>query len=134
MSRENLDLTRETFERFNRADDHGALLEDLFDPNAVWHVRADEPDAAVHRGRESIREMWRMWQEMFDPWQATADEYIDTGDFVIAPGWLSGRGRETGVSVRQAYTWVFRWRDGKVVEVREYHTKTEALEAVGLAE
>jgi len=32
------------------------------------------------------------------------------------------------------YTWVFRWRDGTVVEIREYHTKTEALEAVGMRE
>jgi ketosteroid isomerase-like protein len=132
MSSENVELTKEAFERFNRGDDDEGLLEDLFDPDAGWHVRADEPDAAVHRGRESIQDMWRTWDEMFDPWEPTAEEYIDAGDFVIAPGWLSGIGRESGVTVREPYTWVFTWRDGKVVEVREYHTKAEALEALRL--
>jgi hypothetical protein len=38
------------------------------------------------------------------------------------------------VEVREPYTWVGRWRDGKLVEIREYRTKAEALEAVGLWE
>jgi uncharacterized protein len=131
MSRENVDLTREAFERFNRGD-NDAILEDLFDPTAVWHVRADEPDAGAHRGHDSIRAMWGTWEEVFAEFRAEAEEYIEAGDSVVAPGWLSGRGRDSGLTVREPYTWVFTWRDDKVMEVREYRTKAEALEAVGL--
>jgi ketosteroid isomerase-like protein len=133
MSRENVELTKEAFERFGHGDDR-ALLDDLFDPAAVWHLRADEPDAGVHRGRESIAGMWRMWRDMFEDFRAEAEEYIGVGDSVIAPGWLCGRGRHSGVDVREPYTWVMGWREGKIVEVREYHTKAQALEAVGLRE
>jgi uncharacterized protein len=135
MSRQNVDLTREAFERFNRDDsDADVILEDLFDPSAVWHVRADEPDAGSHRGHDSIRAMWGTWEEMFAEFRAEAEEYIEAGDSVVAPGWLSGRGRDSGLTVREPYTWVFTWRDDKVMEVREYRTKAEALEAVGLRE
>ena len=53
MSQENVDLTREAFERFNREDsDPDAILKDLFDPTAVWHVRAcaGAPDARSAAG------------------------------------------------------------------------------------
>src|SRR4029453_16481277 len=59
-----------------------------------------------HRGRESIAGMWRMWRDMFEDFRAEAEEYIGVGDSVIAPGWLGGRGRHSGVDVREPYTWV----------------------------
>jgi ketosteroid isomerase-like protein len=98
MSRENVDIIRELFERANRQDE--TLLDDFYDPDAVWHSRADEPDTGVYEGREAIRELWRMWA--------------------------------SGAPVREPYAWVTRLRDGKVIEVREYRDKAEALEAAGL--
>jgi ketosteroid isomerase-like protein len=133
MSQENVELAREAIDRFNRGDDD-ATLDALYDPNAVWHSRTDEPDTGIYQGRESIRELWRMWRGMFEDFRAEVEEYIDAGDHVISPGWLCGRGRDSGVEVREPYTWVGRWRDGKLVEIREYRTKAEALEAVGLWE
>jgi ketosteroid isomerase-like protein len=44
-----------------------------------------------------------------------------------------GRGRDSGAPVEIRETHVARLRDGKVIEVREYRTKPEALEAVGLS-
>lgn len=132
MSRENVEIVRELFERANRQD--MTLLDDFYDADAVWHSRADEPDTGVYEGREAIGGLWRMWIDMFEDFQMRATEFIDAGDCVITPGSVEGRGRGSGAPVRATYVWVTRLRDGKVVEVREYHEKAEALASVGLPE
>jgi ketosteroid isomerase-like protein len=63
-----------------------------------------------------------------------AKEFIDAGDCVLVPVRLTGRGRASGVSFEDHEVHVFRLRDRKIIEVREYREKAEALEAVGLAE
>jgi ketosteroid isomerase-like protein len=133
MSQEYIDLARGAIARVNRGGEDDALLDEFFAPDAVWHSRADEPDTGVYRGREAIREMIRMWQGVFEDVRFEIEEFIDAGDTVVEPGWLCGRGRDSGAEVREPYTWTYKWRNGKVVEVREYHTKQEALESVGLA-
>jgi ketosteroid isomerase-like protein len=133
MSQENVDTIREVFDRFNRADDD-RLIDDLFDPAAVWHSRTDEPDTGIYRGAEAIKEMSRMWRGMFEDWRAEPEEFIDAGEFVVVPGWLCGRGRESGAEVREPYAWVYRLRGGKVAEVWEHRDRREALEAVRLSE
>jgi ketosteroid isomerase-like protein len=73
--------------------------------------------------------MWDTWKAMFAEFRAEADEYVDAGDCIIAPGRLSGRSRDSGLTIREPYTWVFTWRNGKALEVRDYRTKAEPLEA-----
>jgi uncharacterized protein len=133
MSQENLDTIREVFDRFNRADDDRGI-DDLFDPAAVWHSRADEPDTGVYRGAETIKEMIRMWRGMFEDFRAEPQEFIDAGEFVVVPGWLCGRGRESGAEVREPYAWVYRFRGGKVAEIWEHRDRGGALKAIGLSE
>jgi ketosteroid isomerase-like protein len=41
-----------------------------------------------------------------------------------------GRGRDSGIPVEIRETNVARFRDGKIVEVREYREKAEALAAI----
>jgi ketosteroid isomerase-like protein len=47
---------------------------------------------------------------------------------------LLGRARETGADVRGGYVFLWTVREGLAVDIREYATKDEALEAVGLSE
>src|SRR5205807_9490082 len=108
-----------------------ALLEDFYDADAVYYSRADEPDTGVYRGREAIRGLMRMWRDTFAQFSFDVDEYIDAGDVLVMPGWVSVRGRGSTAAIREPYTWVAKMRGGRVVEVREYHTKEEALEALG---
>jgi ketosteroid isomerase-like protein len=62
------------------------------------------------------------------------EEFIDGGDYVVACVRLHGRGRASGASYDEHEVHVFRLRDGKIVELREYREKDEALRAAGLAE
>jgi ketosteroid isomerase-like protein len=132
MSEENVEIVKRTFELFNQGEDD-QMVDECYDPQAVYYSREDEPDTGVYRGRQAIRENFRRWREMFEDFRAEVDEYIDAGELVVTPGWLCGRGRDSGAEVREPYSWVARLRDGKIVEVREYRTKDEALEAAGLS-
>jgi ketosteroid isomerase-like protein len=132
MTEESVEITKQAVERFNRADD--TLFDDLYATEAVWYSREDEPDTGVYRGSDAIKGLARMWRDTFEQAHFDIDEYVDAGEFVVAAGWVSVRSRGSDAAVREPYTWVMRLRGGKIVEVREYRTKAEALEALGLSE
>jgi ketosteroid isomerase-like protein len=73
------------------------------------------------------------WREML-ALRGEVLEYIDAGDYVVMPMRMRGLppGGDAEVVLDEVY--VSKFRDGKVVELREYRTKAEALEAVGLSE
>jgi ketosteroid isomerase-like protein len=133
MSQESVEIAREAVERLNRGD-VDALLDDLYDPEAVWHSREDEPDTGVYHGREAIREMARVWRDTFEELHFDVVEYIEAGEVVVVVGAVSVRSRGANAEVREPYTWLTKLRDGRIIEVREYRTKTEALETLGLSE
>jgi ketosteroid isomerase-like protein len=63
------------------------------------------------------------------------DEYVATGDWVIAVGRWVGRGKASGVPVEARGANAARWRDGKIVEyLLGFESKEAALKAVGLSE
>ena len=134
MSQENVELMRRGVERFNRGGEDEALLEDFYHRDAVYHSREDEPDTGIYRGREAIRDLMRMWRDMFSDFSFDVDEYIDAGDVLVLPGWVRVRARGSSADIREPYNWVAKMRDGRVVEVREYRTTDEALKAAGLSE
>jgi ketosteroid isomerase-like protein len=53
---------------------------------------------------------------------------------VVAVIHNAGRAKRSGIPTELRYAALYTIRDGKMVRVREYATKTEALVAVGLAE
>jgi ketosteroid isomerase-like protein len=59
-------------------------------------------------------------------------EFIETGDFVGVPYRALAQGRTSGMELVAVEVHVFRLRAGKIVELREYREKPEALKAVGL--
>jgi len=113
---------------------HAAEMSDwfgFFDAGVVWHTREDEPDAGVYRGHAGIASLMEFWADNFDELHVDADEFIDAGSYVAVPSIVRGRGKASGAEVGLAYTFVWRLRSGKIVEVREYATRSEALEALG---
>jgi ketosteroid isomerase-like protein len=106
---------------------------EFFDDDVVWHTREDEPDAGVYRGHAGIEELMEFWADNFDELRVDAEEFIGAGSCVAVPSTVRGRGTASGAEVELAYTFVWRLSGGKIVEVREYSTKSEALEALGAA-
>ena len=146
MSQENVEIVRRSFERLSRsregAEEAGevwhpwvnAWLREFFHPEVEWRSLAQEPDAGVYRGYEGIRRLFDEWVDNFEDLTTEADRFIPAGEYVVVPARLRGLGRASGVEVELSDTFVFKIRDGKVLEVREYSDTAQALEAVGLSE
>ena len=125
-------MVRESFEAFGRGDFNRAF--DAYDPAVEWQTADDEPDSHTYRGIEELR---GFVAHLADPWtdrfgQAIRfDDFIDCGDWVVAPwsGRLHGHG--SGIEIEVSETYAVLVREGRIARVDEYRTVEQALEAVG---
>jgi ketosteroid isomerase-like protein len=132
MSQENVKIVRRALDAFNRRD-FDAWLEG-FDRDVVWYAFPDEPDPGPFRGHEAIRAMVARWMEVLDEFRSEPKAFIAEGDYVLMPTRMIGRvqGTENEVTIDEVY--LNKFRDGSIIEVREFRTRQEALEAAGLSE
>lgn len=132
MSQENIEIVQRGYEWFNRS---GELLDEAFDPDVEWHTAEDLPDSGTHRGVDGIQTLFTEWVESFEEFRGDIAEIIDGGDeLVIVVVELHGRVKGGSQEVVMQETHVWKFRDGRAFEIREYRTKQEALEATGLSE
>ena len=126
----NADIVRQVFAAFSRRAVEGLLA--LCDPDIVFVpptgrlAGRDEP----YHGHEGLRaylaDVARVWQEL----RSEPDEYIEIDDRVLCTGRVYAWG--VGRVIDAPAGWVWRLRDGLVVEGRVYETRRAAYEAVGL--
>lgn len=128
MSSGNIEVIRGTFEEWDKT---GQLVYRRLDPEIEWHTRADLPDSGVYRGHEGVDALLQEWAGLFENPRFEVEDYIARGDCVVVSMVLRGRIRGSEQDVAMPETWVFRLRDGLIVEVREFATVDEGLEAVG---
>jgi ketosteroid isomerase-like protein len=137
MSQENVEIVRAVFAAWNAREELDAHFS-RFHPQLIYHPRADEPDPSPHVGRDAYERLIHGFVESFSEVTFEVLELIDAGDHVITStvlrAVLHGRGSASGAGVSDTYVFVYKLRDGLVVEGWEYRTKQEALEAVGLSE
>ena len=129
MSQENVEIMREGYRAFSSGEVDGFLA--LVDPDIEWKsVEDTEPKRGVDGVIESVGDWFRVWEEL----HIEQEELIDAGDHVIAV--VNERGRLAGIAgeVSERFFQVWTLRDGRIVSFREYKTRREALEAVGLSE
>jgi ketosteroid isomerase-like protein len=107
----------------------------LLDPNVRWTTADDEPDPQTYVGHEGVRQLFAslldIWEQGFT---VKAHEFIDLGDVVVVPFTSHVQARGSGVALDADQTHVFTVHNGKIVRVREYRTRDEALKAVGQEE
>lgn len=75
------------------------------------------------KGKNAIRE----WMASMDiePPKFTVDNTIGEGDFVTAYGDMTMKDKD-GKTVPYAYCDIYRFRDGKIIELKSFVIKTEA--------
>ena len=128
MSQENVELVRAGYAAFERGD--ASYLLDLMADDLVVY-RAD-PDGATFHGKEGYFEAIADWAEGFSDWSIVPEDFIDTGDFVVARVRQSARLELSGIAVEGAFWFVFEVNGTKVTKLGFYSRRSEALEAVGL--
>ena len=130
MSLENVEMVRRWIDAWNAGEPDFSICH----PALVYHPRADEPDPSPHIGREAFERLALGFLDSFPNPEFDVEELIDADDLVIALTVMRGRGRVSGADVTDAYVFVYKLRDGLIVEGWEYRTRQEALDAVGLEE
>jgi ketosteroid isomerase-like protein len=100
------------------------------DPGIVWNPIEELPT----QGHEAVRANLAHWKAEWDDYEVIPEEFVDRGDHVIVTVRLRGRGRGSGVEIDARFYDVYTLRDGKIVRMDQFTERSEALEAVGLAE
>jgi ketosteroid isomerase-like protein len=132
VSKENVDLVRLSFEAFGRGDFDQAFA--CYDPAVEWQTAEDEPDSNIYIGIPALR---RFAAHLADPWMdrfgpaVEFEEFIDCGDWVVAPWSARLHGHGSGIEIEVFETYAVLVRDGRITRIDEYRTVEEALSAVG---
>ena len=111
-----------------RAGDFDAAAS-LLDPDVAWQGLRDE---WVCHGREEVLETFRMGVEQRR--EIDALEFTRSGDRVVlgarGPSMTEVGGEPLGGQIFN----VFALRDGRIMRIDDYRSRTEALAAAGVAE
>ena len=135
MSQENVEAVRRAFEAFNRGDLEGFLAEWSRDATyraaITWMVEGEAGDFVGHDG---LRSWWRDLHGLYDDLRTNLLETRDLGGRVLVVFEIRGRGKGSGMTRTETLAQVVSVRNAKLGEVRDFLTRAEALEAVGLRE
>jgi ketosteroid isomerase-like protein len=132
MSQENVEILRRGFEAFAQGDVEAVL--DLVDADIEWSAAlAPILGVTAVSGKVALRKfLVQDLQDGFEDFRAEPLSFEDHGDTVLVLVRYSGRGKASGVEIGQAFHTIYVFRNGTVVKMHDYPTKTEALEAAGL--
>jgi ketosteroid isomerase-like protein len=137
VSQENVEIARQAHEAFSHPRLDGFDLDRFYryaDPDLVidWS-RSDGVEAGIYGGEAETRRFWSTFFEVFDRVVVEPLEFIEHGDQVVVPHHLHASGRD-GLTVDARAVVVLTFSEGRIVELRLYQERAEALKAVGLEE
>jgi ketosteroid isomerase-like protein len=129
------ELTLNAYEAWNARDFDAVIA--VTHPDVEWTFAggAQFPgtDDAYH-GHEGVR---RFWREFIEPWESIRVEIMETreaGDTLVVFVNFHGVGTGSGVELTVPFVHLLNYREGKVVRLKAYADRDEALEAAGLSE
>jgi ketosteroid isomerase-like protein len=134
MSQENIEIIRSAFEAFQGRGAEPALA--FLAPDVEWEVRPDLPDAGIYEGHAGVRKLFSRFTDVMEDMWFRPEDFIQVNEeeFVVPVRW-GGRGKGSGLDFEESReTWMFVVRDSKIVRVKEFATREQALEAAGLRE
>lgn len=116
MSQENKELVEKINASFAEGNTEGFL--DRCSDNVKWTMVGEK----TVEGKTAIRE-WMSSMECPEPPQFTVDKLLADGDLVAASGNMTMKNEE-GQIVPYAYCDIYRFSDGKVIELSSFVVKT----------
>ena len=133
MAPGNADLIRPIYEEWGRGNWRPAF--DVYHPEMEWGWSDEFPGlAGVFADNEHPNPRLRAWLSPWDHWRAVAEDFLEIGDHVVVLATYLGRGKGSGVEIRQEGAHVFELRDGKVIRLEIYASRERALQYVQAAE
>jgi uncharacterized protein len=121
------------FAALQRGDFEAAL--GSYDPDVEWHGAAGGLDEGrVIRGHAEAVEAFRDYYDTWERLELRPEEIIDAGDKLIVFVHEVARGRKSGMVVETDTAVINTLHEGRIVKVKNYLDRNEALEAAGLRE
>jgi ketosteroid isomerase-like protein len=115
--------------------DFEAALGNFYDPDVAWHGAVGGLDEGrVARGLDEVVEGFRDYYDTWERLELRPEEIIDTGEELIVFVHEVARGRESGIVVETDTAAISTLHEGRVIQVRNYLDRSEALRAAGLSE
>lgn len=131
MPQESVDFVRDGYERFNAGERTAELW--FWHEDAEYHASRDDPDAAVHRGIDAIRQQFAAWVEAYPDLRIEILEAEGSGDQVFLWVRFHGHGAASGIPLEMELAHVYTLRDGRAARLVEYVDRDEGRAAAGLA-
>jgi ketosteroid isomerase-like protein len=109
------------------------IVEELVDDDIVWTAIEGAPDAGTYRGFRRVRAYMQDWLNEFDfndGGDASIEGVVEVGERLVCLQRVVGTGKQSGAQGELRYACVYTFGDDeRIVEVNEYATLDEALEA-----
>lgn len=125
MSHQDADLVRELYRAFSEQD--AQRMQELFDPEVVWHQPGRSVLAGDHRGLDEVFAFFGRVAELSE-----GTFRVDLHDVVAADGHTvalhTGRGEARGRVLEGRNVLVMHCRGGRVTEVWEHHEDLYAVD------
>ena len=94
---------------------------------------AASSEASVYEGPEGFLRFAETDWAAFDEVSYEPQDFLARGPYVVVPIKQSGRGKGSALGVEESIVNVWKLRDGKCVELRNYSTIDEALASLDSA-
>jgi ketosteroid isomerase-like protein len=128
MSQRDVEVVRAVYEAFARRD--RATLSSHVDDEMRVYDRPVHPEASVYKGVEGFLRFTETDWAAFEEVRYEPQDFLARGAYVVVPIRQAGRGRGSALGIEENIVNVWKLRGGKCVELRNYTTLDEALEAV----
>ena len=104
------------------------------DPDIEWATTGQFVGGHLYQGHDGVREFLDTLAGEFDEFRVEPGNFAQASQVVVADTRVSGLGKRSGVPVELQFSVVVSLRGGKIVHVRNFLERQEALEAAGLRE
>ena len=131
---QNVEIVRRGYEAFGRGDIEGLVSLMADDVTWVTPGPSDLPTAGKRRGRDQVREFFRVVDELlqfdaFDP-----HTFIAQGDHVVVLGSDALKLKSSGEPLQESWAHTFTVKNGQIVAFQEYLDTSALVAAMGRAQ
>jgi ketosteroid isomerase-like protein len=132
MSQENVERFRRNVEAFNRGDVEAWI--ETYHPDSSF-APISTPIAGAYRGHDGLRRWFADNRESFETFSVAFTDIRDLGNNrLLVIGTIHLRARGSGIETDVPTAAIATWREGLLIDWKDYGDPKKALEAVGLSE
>ena len=131
---ENISLLKDAYAAWaqSKGTDCECWMNILSDEASLASLAAGAPEMSFSAPRDSKSQILRYLQELTSDWDMVSfdmDDFIADGDRVVAVGQVAWRNKTTGKVAETPKVDIWRFDQGKVVDLREFYDTARAFAA-----